>query len=196
MKYSPDREPASTGENIPLNLFSIIPQFVDCLISDMTQFMHALCAFISPPIVTKLFSLTSGSDSKVLGGCVSLGVFFSSLGGPMLGGGRWKSLDWSCCALGQGRVPLTHSTGSSQTAFCPWAWFKKRKKRNDVHVVTNVTFGKMSSQVFTLMPSLAPSCRYGMIEWFHRSMNHCLNSATDTGHDRKKQGPEGGKMSY
>lgn len=24
-------------------------------------------------------------------------------------------------------------------------------------------------------------------------MNHCLNSATDTGHDKKKQGPEGGK---
>lgn len=42
---------------------------------------------------------------------------------------------------------------------------------------------------FTLMPSLAPSCRYGMMEWFHRSMNHCLNSATDTGQDRKKQGP-------
>lgn len=32
-----------------------------------------------------------------------------------------------------------------------------------------------------------------MMEWFHRSMNHCLNSATDTGHDKKKQGPEGGK---
>lgn len=46
--------------------------------------------------------------------------------------------------------------------------------------------------VFTLIPSLAPSCRYGIIEWFHRSMNHCLNSATDTGHERKKQGPEGG----
>lgn len=43
------------------------------------------------------------------------------------------------------------------------------------------------------MPSLAPSWRYGMMEWFHRSMNHCLNSATDTGHDKKKQGPEGGK---
>lgn len=41
------------------------------------------------------------------------------------------------------------------------------------------------------MPSLAPSCRYGMIEWFHRSMNHGLNSATDTGHDKKKQGPNG-----
>lgn len=43
------------------------------------------------------------------------------------------------------------------------------------------------------MPSLAPSCRYGMIEWFHRSMNHGLNSATDTGHDKKKQGPNGDK---
>lgn len=30
-----------------------------------------------------------------------------------------------------------------------------------------------------------------MIEWFHRSMNHGLNSATDTGHDKKKQGPNG-----
>lgn len=64
--------------------------------------------------------LTSGSDSKVLGGGVSLGGFFSSVSGPMLGGGRWKRRDWSCWALGQGRVPLTHSTGSSQTAFCPW----------------------------------------------------------------------------
>lgn len=65
--------------------------------------------------------LTSGSDSKVLGGGgVSLGGFFSSLCGPMLGGGRWNRRDWSCCALGHGRVPLTHSTGSSQTAFCPW----------------------------------------------------------------------------
>lgn len=64
--------------------------------------------------------LTRGSDSKVLGGGgVSLGAFFSSVSGPMLGGGRWKRRDWSCCALGQGRVPLTHSTGSSQTAFCP-----------------------------------------------------------------------------
>lgn len=69
--------------------------------------------------------LTSGSDSKVLGGGVSLGGFFSSLSGPMLGGGRWKRRDWSCCALGQGRVPLTHSTGSSQTAFCPWTWWMK-----------------------------------------------------------------------
>lgn len=43
------------------------------------------------------------------------------------------------------------------------------------------------------MPSLAPSCRYGMMEWFHRSMNHCLNSATDTGQDRKKQGPVEGE---
>lgn len=43
------------------------------------------------------------------------------------------------------------------------------------------------------MPSLAPSCRYGMMEWFHKSMNHCLNSATDTGHDRKKHGPVGGE---
>lgn len=48
------------------------------------------------------------------------------------------------------------------------------------------------SSVLTLMPSLAPSCRYGMMEWFQRSMNHCLNSATETGHDRKKQGPVGG----
>lgn len=48
--------------------------------------------------------------------------------------------------------------------------------------------------MFTLMPSLAPSCKYGMIEWFHKSMNHCLNSATDTGHDRKKQGPGGGRF--
>lgn len=32
-----------------------------------------------------------------------------------------------------------------------------------------------------------------MIEWFHRSMNHGLNSATDTGHDKKKQGPNGDK---
>lgn len=33
-----------------------------------------------------------------------------------------------------------------------------------------------------------------MIDWFHRSMNHGLNSATDTGHDRKKQGPEGDRI--
>lgn len=55
--------------------------------------------------------------------------------------------------------------------------------------------GCLCECVFTLMPSLAPSCRYGMMEWFHRSMNHCLNSSTDTGHDRKKQGPEGGNIS-
>lgn len=74
-----------------------------------------------------LFSLTSGSDSRVLGGGVSFGGFFSSFCGPTLGGGRWKSLDWSCWALGQGRVPLTHSTGSSQTAFWPWTWKKVRE---------------------------------------------------------------------
>ncbi|KAF3856663.1 hypothetical protein F7725_017386 [Dissostichus mawsoni] len=39
---------------------------------------------------------------------------------PMLGGGKWNSLAWSCWADGQGSVPLTHSTGSSHTAFCPW----------------------------------------------------------------------------
>lgn len=44
--------------------------------------------------------------------------------------------------------------------------------------------------VLTLMPSLAPSWRYGIMEWFHRSINHWLNSANDTGHDRKKHGPE------
>ena len=71
--------------------------------------------------------LTSGSDSSVLGGGVSLGGFFSSLGGPMLGGGRWKSLDWSCCALGQGRVPLTHSTGSSHTALWPCTWENRQR---------------------------------------------------------------------
>ena len=48
----------------------------------------------------------------------------SSLAGPgppegPLGGGRCSSLAWSCLAEGQGRVPLTHSTGSSQGAFCP-----------------------------------------------------------------------------
>lgn len=41
---------------------------------------------------------------------------------PMLGGGRWNSFAWSCWADGQGSVPLTHSTGSSHTAFCPWTW--------------------------------------------------------------------------
>lgn len=48
----------------------------------------------------------------------------------------------------------------------------------------------------TLMPSLAPSCRYGIIEWFQRSINQDRNSSTVTGQDRKKQGPakdEGGK---
>lgn len=40
------------------------------------------------------------------------------------------------------------------------------------------------------MPSLAPSCRYGMIEWFQRSMNHDRNSSTVTGQDKKKQGPK------
>lgn len=44
----------------------------------------------------------------------------TALWGPMVGGGRWYSLDWSCCADGQGRVSRTHSTGSSQAAFCPW----------------------------------------------------------------------------
>lgn len=119
----------------------------------------------------------------------------------MLGGGRWKSLDWSCCALGQGRVPLTQSTGSSHTAFCPWTWGVRQKcmlnntwrvKDTDFVFTINVTL----MLVFTLMPSLAPSCRYGMMEWFHRSINHCLNSDTDTGHDRKKQGPWEGKDSY
>lgn len=140
-----------------------------------------------------LSTLTSGSDSRVLGGGVSLGGFFSSLG-PTLGGGRWKSLDWSCCALGQGRVPLTHSTGSSHTAFWPWTWKTFRENEitlnEQLFLSTNFT---LWGEVFTLMPSLAPSCRYGMIEWFHRSMNHGLNSATDTGHDKKKQGPNGDK---
>lgn len=39
-----------------------------------------------------------------------------------MGGGRWYSFDWSCWADGQGRVSRTHSTGSSQAAFCPWTW--------------------------------------------------------------------------
>ena len=128
----------------------------------------------------------------MLGGGVSLGGF-SSLGGPTLGGGRWKSLDWSCCALGQGRVPLTHSTGSSQTAFWPWTWniFRENGITFDKPLFsTDYTLWRAGS---TLMPSLAPSCRYGMIEWFHSSMNHGLNSATDTGHDKKKQGPNGDK---
>lgn len=105
-----------------------------------------------------------GSFSMELGGVSLWGL--SSLGWqgllePMLGGGRWNNFAWSCWADGQGRVPLTHSTGSSHTAFWPW----------------------------TLMPSLAPSCRYGMIEWFQRSMNHDRNSSTVTGQDKKKQGP-------
>lgn len=45
----------------------------------------------------------------------------------------------------------------------------------------------------TLMPSLAPSCRYGIMEWFQRSMNQDRNSSTVTGHDRKKHGPKGKK---
>lgn len=139
-----------------------------------------------------LFSLTSGSDSRVLGGGVSFGGFFSSLCGPTLGGGRWKSLDWSCWALGQGRVPLTHSTGSSQTAFWPWTWKKVREHliKVDYQQCFSTCFIFWGT-VFTLMPSLAPSCRYGMIEWFHSSMNHGRNSATETGHDKKKQGPNG-----
>lgn len=154
-------------------------------------------------ISTETFTLTSGSDSSVLGGGVSLGGFFSSLGGPMLGGGRWKSLDWSCCALGQGRVPLTHSTGSSQTAFCPCTWQKTWKYffYNNTWRLEGTNFlqlhcaGCLWECVCTFMPSLAPSCRYGIMDWFHRSMNHCLNSATDTGHDKKKQGPEEGNIS-
>ncbi|KAG7258652.1 LOW QUALITY PROTEIN: hypothetical protein CRUP_001741 [Coryphaenoides rupestris] len=62
-----------------------------------------------------------GSASSTLGGGVSFWGLFSSVGGATAGGGRWKSLDWSCWALGQGRVPRTQSTGSSHTAFCPWA---------------------------------------------------------------------------
>lgn len=148
--------------------------------------------------------LTSGSDSSVLGGGVSLGGFFSSLGAPILGGGRWNSLDWSCCALGQGRVPLTHSTGSSHTALCPWTWGPDRNmcKMWGVKEASSCCYHWVMPFagclcvcvcVFTLMPSLAPSWRYGMMEWFHRSINHCLNSATDTGHERKKQGPGGGR---
>lgn len=68
-------------------------------------------------------SHTRGSASRELG-VVSLTVRSSGgetvLWGPMVGGGRWYSLDWSCCADGQGRVSRTHSTGSSQAAFCPW----------------------------------------------------------------------------
>lgn len=109
----------------------------------------------------------------------------------MLGGGRWKSLDWSCCALGQGRVPLTHSTGSSQTAFWPWTW--KTFRENVITLNEQLFSTNFTLAMFTLMPSLAPSWRYGMIEWFHRSINHGLNSATDTGHDKKKQGPNGDK---
>lgn len=68
--------------------------------------------------------LTRGSRVSMELGGVSLlrGLAEASLGWPgppvvMLGGGRWNSLAWSCWAEGQGRVPLTHSTGSSHTAF-------------------------------------------------------------------------------
>ena len=66
--------------------------------------------------------LTSGSESRELG-VLSLTVLSSGgeamLWGPTVGGGRWYSFDWSCWAEGQGRVSRTHSTGSSQAAFCP-----------------------------------------------------------------------------
>lgn len=65
---------------------------------------------------------TKGSDSKELG-VESLPLRSSGgetvLWGPMLGGGRWYSFDWSCWADGHGNVSRTHSTGSSQAAFCP-----------------------------------------------------------------------------
>lgn len=58
------------------------------------------------------------------------------------------------------------------------AWNKLQQRSND-----SLTL------FFTLMPSFAPSCRYGIMEWFHRSMNHERNSSTVTGQDKKKQGP-------
>lgn len=60
----------------------------DHTLSDMlTSGLLGLPPFNPPPHI-HLFSLTSGSDSRVLGGGVSFGGFFSSLCGPMLGGGR------------------------------------------------------------------------------------------------------------
>lgn len=63
-----------------------------------------------------------GSESREFG-VLSLTVLSSGgeamLCGPTEGGGRWYSFDWSCWADGQGSVSRTHSTGSSQAAFCP-----------------------------------------------------------------------------
>lgn len=71
--------------------------------------------------------LTRGSESRELG-VLSLTVLSSGgeamLWGPTVGGGKWYSFDWSCWADGQGRVSRTHSTGSSQAAFCPWTWIE------------------------------------------------------------------------
>jgi len=66
-------------------------------------------------------ALTRGSDSMEVGGvswCLSWQVGPGLPEAP-LGGGRCSSLAWSCLAEGQGRVPRTHSTGSSQGAFWP-----------------------------------------------------------------------------
>lgn len=44
-------------------------------------------------------ALTSGSESTELGGvslCVRSSAGWLGLPGPVLGGGRWKSLAWSC----------------------------------------------------------------------------------------------------
>lgn len=74
--------------------------------------------------LVKLVQLTSGSDSIELGGVSLWGrssPAWLGLAGPVLGGGRWKSLAWSCWADGQGRESRTHSTGSSHTAFWPCA---------------------------------------------------------------------------
>lgn len=65
---------------------------------------------------------TSGSDSSELGIWVSLATLSSQSCPELLestvGGGRWKSLAWSCWAEGHGSVSLTHSTGSSHAGLC------------------------------------------------------------------------------
>lgn len=53
----------------------------------------------------------------------------------------------------------------------------------------SLTLGTARSGPLTLIPSLAPSCRYGMMELFHRSMNQVRKSSMPMGQDRKKQGP-------